>query len=44
MIFAFVMTVIILKLVDLVIGLRMTEEDEEKGMDISLHNETGYTL
>jgi ammonium transporter, Amt family len=44
MVFAFVMTVIILKLIDLVIGLRMTEEEEEKGMDISLHNETGYTL
>jgi len=44
MIFSFVMTVIILKLVDLIVGLRMTEEDEEKGMDISLHNETGYTI
>jgi Amt family ammonium transporter len=44
MVFAFVMTVIILKLIDLVIGLRVTEEEEEKGMDISLHNETGYTF
>ena len=44
MVFAFIMTVIILKLIDLVIGLRVTEEEEEKGMDISLHNETGYTL
>jgi Amt family ammonium transporter len=44
MVFAFVMTVIILKIIDLVIGLRMTEDEEEKGMDISLHNETGYTL
>ena len=42
MIFSFVMTVILLKLIDWVIGLRMTAEDEEKGMDISLHNETGY--
>lgn len=44
MIFAFVMTVIILKFVDLLVGLRVPEEDEEKGMDISLHNETGYSL
>jgi ammonium transporter, Amt family len=44
MIFAFVMTLIILKVVDLIIGLRMTEEDEVKGMDVSLHNEAGYTF
>ena len=44
MVFAFVMTVILLKLIDLVVGLRITEEEEEKGMDISLHNETGYTI
>jgi len=44
MIFAFVMTLIILKLVDLLIGLRVAEEDEEKGLDISMHNETGYTF
>lgn len=44
MVFAFVMTLIILKVVDLIIGLRVTEEDEVKGMDISLHNEAGYTF
>ena len=42
--FAFIMTVIILKVVDAVIGLRVSEEDEMKGLDISLHNETGYTF
>ncbi len=42
MIFAFLMTVIILKLIDWVIGLRVTDEEEEKGLDISLHNETAY--
>ena len=42
MVFAFVMTLIILKVIDLVIGLRITDEEETKGMDISLHNETGY--
>jgi len=44
MVFAFVMTVVILKLIDMVIGLRITEEEEIKGLDISLHNETGYSF
>ncbi|MFH1488270.1 MAG: ammonium transporter [Pseudomonadota bacterium] len=43
MAFAFIMSIIILKVVDLVIGLRVTEEDEQRGLDVSLHNETGYT-
>ncbi len=43
MAFSFVMTFIILKVVDLVVGLRVTAEDEERGLDISMHNETGYT-
>jgi Amt family ammonium transporter len=42
MVFAFVMTLIILKVIDVVMGLRITEEEEEIGMDLSLHNETGY--
>jgi Amt family ammonium transporter len=44
MVFAFVMTLIILKVVDITVGLRITEEDEVKGMDVSLHNETGYNF
>jgi Amt family ammonium transporter len=44
MVFAFVMTLIILKIVDALVGLRVTEEEEEKGLDISLHNEAGYSL
>ena len=42
MIFAFVMTYIILKLIDLLIGLRVTDEEEMKGLDVSLHDEAGY--
>jgi ammonium transporter, Amt family len=41
--FAFTMSVIILKVVDLLIGLRVTEEEELRGLDLSLHNETGYS-
>jgi len=44
MAFAFLMTLIILKVVDLMVGLRVTGEEEEIGMDISLHNEAGYSL
>ena len=43
-VFAFGMTVVICKAIDLVVGLRITDEDEERGMDVSLHNETGYGL
>jgi Amt family ammonium transporter len=43
-IFAFVMTVIILKVVDWIFGLRVTDEEEERGLDISQHNETGYSF
>jgi len=42
MVFSFIMTSLILKFVDLVVGLRVTHEEEERGMDVSLHNETGY--
>ena len=44
MAFAFIMTLIILKVVDAIIGLRVSEEEELKGLDISLHNETGYSF
>jgi Amt family ammonium transporter len=43
MAFAFVMTLIIIKVVDIFIGLRVSEEDEERGLDMSLHDEVGYT-
>ncbi|WP_313134034.1 ammonium transporter [Stutzerimonas nitrititolerans] len=39
-----ILTWIILKVVDLVMGLRVTEEEEVNGLDLSLHNERGYNL
>lgn len=42
MAFSFIMTYLILKVVDLIIGLRVSVEEEERGLDVSLHNETGY--
>jgi Amt family ammonium transporter len=35
---------IILKLVDVVIGLRVTDEQETEGLDVSQHDERGYIL
>jgi Amt family ammonium transporter len=37
-------TVIILKIVDAVVGLRVTDEDEVSGLDLSQHSETAYAL
>jgi len=39
---AIVGTLIILKIVDLGIGLRVEEEDESQGLDLSQHGEEGY--
>ena len=43
MAFAFIMTLIILKVVDMVMGLRISEDEERMGMDTTIHNEAGYT-
>jgi Amt family ammonium transporter len=43
-IFCFLATVVILKAVDLLVGLRVSEEDEVRGLDISQHSEAGYNL
>jgi Amt family ammonium transporter len=37
-----VVSFIAYKLVDMVVGLRVTEEDEREGLDISSHGETAY--
>jgi Amt family ammonium transporter len=37
-----VVSYIAYKLVDLVVGLRVTEEEEREGLDISSHGETAY--
>jgi Amt family ammonium transporter len=39
---AIVGTVVILKLVDVTIGLRVSEDDEVQGLDLSQHGEEGY--
>jgi Amt family ammonium transporter len=43
-VFAFVGSLILLKIVDAVVGLRIDEEDEVAGLDLSQHNESAYAL
>jgi ammonium transporter, Amt family len=43
-VFALVGTFALLKIVDMVTGLRVTEEDEIAGLDIALHGEEAYNL
>ena len=43
-VYSFVVTVIILKIVDATVGLRVTEDDEIIGLDLSQHGEVGYNL
>nr|WP_145931096.1 ammonium transporter [Immundisolibacter cernigliae] len=42
--FSGIATFIILKVIDLVIGLRATPEQENEGLDLALHDERGYNL
>ena len=37
-------TLIILKVVDLLVGVRVSEEQEVEGLDLSMHGEEGYNL
>jgi Amt family ammonium transporter len=43
-VFAFVGSVILLKIVDAVVGLRVTDEDEFAGLDLSQHSENAYAF
>ena len=43
-VYSFVISFTLLKLIDWTIGLRVTEEEEMMGLDLSQHEESGYTL
>lgn len=43
-IYSFVMSFVILKVIDSLIGLRVSEEDEKIGLDLTQHSENGYVL
>jgi len=44
LIYSGILSFVILKIVDIVIGLRVTDEQETEGLDIALHDERGYNL
>ena len=43
-VFSFVASFVLLKIVDSIIGLRVNDEDEEQGLDVSEHSERAYQL
>ena len=44
LVYTLVMSYIILKVIDAIIGLRVNEEEETQGLDLSEHDERGYIL
>jgi Amt family ammonium transporter len=44
MIFSFVASYLLLKLVDMVVGLRVNEREERVGLDLTQHKEFAYTV
>jgi Amt family ammonium transporter len=42
-VWGFVMSIVLLKIIDKVIGLRVTPEEEEIGLDLSQHGESAYS-
>ena len=43
-IYSVIVTFVILKVIDLVIGLRVEQEEEIQGLDLTQHSETGYSI
>jgi Amt family ammonium transporter len=43
-VFSFAMTMLLLKVSDALVGLRVTEEDEAAGLDLAQHAEVGYVF
>ena len=43
-VYCFVASFILLKIVDVIVGLRVSEDEETEGLDIVLHDERGYNL
>ena len=44
MAYSFVLSWVLLKAVDLALGLRVSEHDERVGLDLTQHREAGYTI
>lgn len=39
-----VVTIVLYKIIDLLVGMRVSERDENIGLDLTSHHETGYTM
>jgi Amt family ammonium transporter len=44
MVYAVIVTFVLLKVLDAVMGLRVEDEEEVIGLDITQHEESAYTL
>ena len=44
LVYTFVVSFVILQLLNATMGLRVTEDQEEEGLDLALHDERGYYL
>lgn len=44
LVYTTIVTFVLLKIVDVALGLRVSEEDESEGLDLSQHSERGYIL
>jgi Amt family ammonium transporter len=44
LVYSFLVTLLILKVLDWTMGLRVDHEEEVAGLDISQHSEVGYNL
>ena len=42
--YTFVVSFVVLKILDATMGLRVDDEQEEMGLDLALHDERGYIL
>ena len=43
-VYSFIVTMVILKVVDAIIGIKVSEQDERIGLDLTQHREAGYTM
>ena len=44
LVFSFVATYVIAVIIDRTMGLRVSEDEERRGLDVALHEEQGYVL
>ena len=44
LVYTFIVSFVVLKIIDGVMGLRVAEDEEEEGLDLALHDERGYIL